>query len=90
MKLKREIDCNIQKELMANGLYFPLLPNNNIHVAESRMDSRANMAMLYLLPKKDLPEGKLPFMIISAKYVYSVFYYKKKAAILEVNTSALE
>jgi hypothetical protein len=45
--------------------------------------------MLYILPKSELPKGKLPFLVILADYVYGVFYIDAQAAIIEVNSMAL-
>ncbi|ABW30232.1 hypothetical protein AM1_5271 [Acaryochloris marina MBIC11017] len=43
-----------------------------------------------MLPKAKLPDGTLPCLVIPAKYLYGVFYFDRKAAIIEIGTMAFD
>ncbi|MFN8576293.1 MAG: hypothetical protein U0354_05505 [Candidatus Sericytochromatia bacterium] len=90
MKLKSEIDLEIQKELKENNLNFLVDEFNNLKIYEYRMDKNAGIGMLYLVPYFDLPKGKQPYIVISVQWVYCVFYYENKASIIEIGTNAID
>jgi hypothetical protein len=90
MELKPKIDKQIQIELLSNGIAFPVDKRGRIAIHEYRIDTKACVGMLYILPKSELPKGKLPFLVILADHVYGVFYIDGKAAIIEINTMVLD
>jgi hypothetical protein len=90
MELKPDIDRQIQIELCANGITFPVDAKGRIAIHEYRMDTKAGAGMLYILPDSKLPNGKLRFLVAPANYVYGVFYFDKQAAIVEVSSMALD
>jgi hypothetical protein len=89
MELKPEIDEQIQIELISNGIAFPIDEKGHIAIHEFRMDTQANIGMLYIIPNSSLPFGKLPFIVIFAQYIYGVFYIDGQAAIIEAESIAL-
>jgi hypothetical protein len=90
MELKPKIDKEIQIELFSHGITFPVDEKGRIAIHEYRIDKKACAGMLYILPKNNLPKGKLPFLVISANNVYGVFYIDGKAAIIEVSSMAFD
>ena len=90
MILKDKIDADIQKNLRSNGINYQVDTDNRIHIHETRMDKMAKAGMLYLIPKEKLPKGELPFLVVTARWVYGVFHYENKAAIIEVSTKAMD
>jgi hypothetical protein len=89
MELKPEIDEEIQIELISNGIAFPIYEKGHIAIHEFRMDTQAGIGMLYIIPKSNLPKGKLPFIAGIAQYIYGVFYIDGQAAIIEAGKMAL-
>jgi hypothetical protein len=89
MELKHEIDEQIQIELISNGIAFPIDEKGRIAIHEFRMDTQAGIGMLYIIPKSNLPFGKLPFIVIFAQYIYGVFYIDGQAAIIEAGVMAI-
>jgi hypothetical protein len=87
MELKPEIDKQIQIELISHGIAFPVDEKGRIAIHEFRMDTQAGIGMLYIMPKSNLPFGKLPFIVIFAQYI--VFYIDSQAAIIEAGSMAL-
>jgi hypothetical protein len=90
MELKSKIDQEIQIGLSSNRITFPVDVKGKIAIYEYRMDTRAGTGMLYVLPASDLPKGELPFLVIPASHIYGVFHIDGKAAIIEVNSMALD
>lgn len=90
MQLKSDIDKDIQLGLIAHGITFPIDGTGKIAIHEFRIDTQANIGMLYVLPKAKLPDGTLPCLVIPAKYLYGVFYFDRKAAIIEIGTMAFD
>jgi hypothetical protein len=89
MELKHEIDEQIQIELTSNGIAFPINEKGRIVIHEIRMDTQAGIGMLYIIPKSNLPKGKLPFIVILAQYIYGVFYIDGQAAMIEAGSMAI-
>jgi hypothetical protein len=89
MELKPEIDEQIQIELISNGIVFPIDEKGRIAIHEFRMDTQAGIGMLYIIPRNNLPKGKLPFIVIFAPYIDGVFYIDGQAAIIEAGSMAL-
>jgi hypothetical protein len=89
MELKPEIDEQIQIELISHGITFPIDEKGGIAIHEFRIDKQANIGMLYIIPKGNLPFGKLPFIVILAQYIYGVFYIDGQAAIIEAGSMAI-
>jgi hypothetical protein len=89
MELKPEIDKQIQIELISNGIAFPIDEKGHISIHEFRVDAQAHIGMLYIIPKSNLPKGKLPFIVILAQYIYGVFYIDGQAAIIEAGSMAI-
>ncbi|WP_299415061.1 hypothetical protein [Acaryochloris sp. IP29b_bin.148] len=90
MKLKSDIDKDIQLGLIAHGITFPIDDTGKIAIHEFRIDTQARIGMLYILPKTKLPDGALPFLVIPAQYLYGVFHFERQAAIIEIGTMALD
>jgi hypothetical protein len=90
MELIPKIDKQIQIGLFSNGIAFPVDERGRITIHKYRIDTKACAGMLYILPKSELPKGKLPFLVILADYVYGVFYIDGKAAIIEISSMALD
>ncbi|WP_299411413.1 hypothetical protein [Acaryochloris sp. IP29b_bin.148] len=90
MELKSQIDKTIQINLMSYGITFPIDNKGKILIHEFWIDTQANAGMLYIQPKNKLPKGALPFLVGCADFVYGVFHFEGKAAIIEVSTMALD
>ena len=89
MQLKSEVDSDIQQSLRSNGIAFPLNSKGMIDICEFIIDESANAGMLYIIPKHELPDGELPFIVVKAQWVYGVFHFNNKAAIIEVGKKAI-
>jgi hypothetical protein len=90
MELKPYIDKEIQIELMSNGITLPVDSSGKIAIHEFQIDTQAGAGMLYVLPRSILPDGALPFLVVRADWVYGVFHFEGKAAMIEVSTMALD
>ena len=90
MELEPNIDKDIQTELLSNRITFPIDSQGKIAIHEFRIDTKAKAGMLYILPASQLPRGELPFLVAPADYVYGIFSFEGKAAIIEVSIMALD
>lgn len=89
MKIDPVIDTDIQKSLQEAGIAYPVDRNGRIAVHEFRMDTRAKVGMAYFKASNKVPKGALPFLVISAQWVYGVFHYESKGVAIEVGEKAL-
>lgn len=90
MKLDVTTDSSIRNSLKKHDIHVDINIHGYINIHEYKMDSEAKAGMLYLKPKSEIPNGKLPFLVVDAKGVYGVFYKDKKALIIEVSLSAMQ
>lgn len=90
MRLKPDIDKFIQKQLIGLNIRFNLDEAGFLSASEFRVDKSASMCMLYLESAASIPDGELPFKVISAPFVSGVFHYDSKALIIELGTQALD
>lgn len=89
-KLERSIDILLQEELGRHCLNFTVEFGGSIKVFESKIDSDAEAALIYLTEPALIPEGALPFLIVNVKGIFGVFTVDNTAAIIEASSTILE
>ena len=89
-RLKKNIDVSVQGELRKCCLFFSLEANGLLKVFKYQVDVAAKSVLVYLSDPVSLPDGELPFSVISVKGIYGVFTVDNRAAILEASSSILE
>lgn len=90
MRLKQEVDAQIQASLKRAGIEVTLDDNRKILVHEYRMDPAAKAGMLYLKPSSQVPRGELPFFVAPGWGVYGVFHVDGEAVSIEVSFLAMD
>ncbi len=90
MRIKRNIDADIQHSLRKACIAFPLDKHGEIAISEYRMDTAAKAGFAYIQHRDTIPSGELPFLVVAAEWVFGVFHHDGNAVIIELGERAIE